>query len=222
MRALLNLLPFAIVALFAGLMLGAFPSVKDQLRGERVTPLRAVLFAAGFALPIAVSVLSILASPGSASLEDLQVWHTIVFILIGYAVAVTQLVPGLSATALFMTIGYFSPLMASVSLSYWRTAPQIFLIYLCLIVGFVAGLLTVSKLFSRLLVRWRANTFYTAAGLSLGSIVTMFFSSEILDVYRGWKNPSAMGRDLAIGAVLFLLGIASAYWLVHFERKQKE
>lgn len=58
--------------------------------------------------------------------------------------------------------------------------------------------------------------------LSLGSVVTMFFNSEILDVYRGWQNPSAMGRDLAIGAVLFLLGTVSVYWLVRFECKQEE
>ena len=46
-RALLNLLPFAIVALFAGLMIGAFPSVKAEVKGEKLTVSRGVLFSAG-------------------------------------------------------------------------------------------------------------------------------------------------------------------------------
>ena len=34
---LINLVMFAVVALFAGLMLGAFPAVTDQIKGEKIT-----------------------------------------------------------------------------------------------------------------------------------------------------------------------------------------
>lgn len=218
-KALLNVLPFAIVALFAGLMLGAFPAVKDQIKGEKLTLSRAILFAAGLCLPVALSAVSVFASPGPRSLEDLQFWHYIVFLMLGYLIAVTQLVPGLSATALLMMVGYFTPLMNSVSITFWQSNPQVLLVYLCLAAGLVAGLLTVSKLLSFLIARCRAAVFYTVIGLSLGSIITMFFNPEIIEVYRGWTAGASMWTDIGLGICLFIIGTVIAYLFVRYERK---
>ena len=219
-RALLNLLPFAIVALFAGLMLGAFPAVTDEIRGERPTPVRILLFLLGLAFPLGLSALSIFGTPDMLSLEDLSWYHYILFLLVGYAIAITQLVPGLSATALLMTFGCFTPLMNSVSLTYWRENPMVLLVYACLVVGFVLGLLTVSNGLSRLLEKKRAPAFYTIAGLSLGSIVTMFFNPEIMEVYESWTLNAAMWRELGIGMALFAVGIIAAHFFVRYERNR--
>jgi putative membrane protein len=44
-QQLLDILPFAIVCLFAGLMSGAFPAVKDELKEAKWTAKRTILFA---------------------------------------------------------------------------------------------------------------------------------------------------------------------------------
>ena len=219
-RFLLNLLPFAIVALFAGLMLGAFPAVTDEIKGEKPTPLRIVLFLLGLLFPIGLSALSVFGTPDMLSLENLSWYHYILFLLVGYAIAVTQLVPGLSATALLMTFGCFTPLMNSVSLTYWQENPMVLLVYACLAVGFVLGLLTFSNGLSRLLEKKRAPAFYAIAGLSLGSIVTMFFNPEIVEVYESWTIGAAMWRELGIGMALFGIGIIAATYFVRYERNR--
>lgn len=219
-RFLLNLLPFAIVALFAGLMLGAFPAVTDEIKGEKPTPLRIVLFLLGLLFPIGLSALSVFGTPDMLSLENLSWYHYLLFLLVGYAIAVTQLVPGLSATALLMTFGCFTPLMNSVSLTYWQGNPMVLLVYACLAVGFVLGLLTFSNGLSRLLEKKRAPAFYTIAGLSLGSIVTMFFNPEIVEVYESWTIGAAMWRELGIGMALFGIGIIAATFFVRYERNR--
>ena len=219
-RFLLNLLPFAIVALFAGLMLGAFPAVTDEIKGEKPTPLRIILFLLGLLFPIGLSALSVFGTPDMLSLENLSWYHYILFLLVGYAIAVTQLVPGLSATALLMTFGCFTPLMNSVSLTYWQENPMVLLVYACLAVGFVLGLLTFSNGLSRLLEKKRAPAFYTIAGLSLGSIVTMFFNPEIVEVYESWTISAAMWRELGIGMALFGIGIIAATYFVRYERNR--
>lgn len=219
-RALMNLLPFAVVALFAGLMLGSFPAVTDQLRGVRPTAPRVLLFALGLAVPVAVSVFSTLFTESANALESVGLWHYLLFLLLGFIVAVTQLVPGLSATALLMMFGWFSPLLNSVSLTFWRANPQVFLVYACLAVGFVIGLVAVSKLLSGLLDKRRAPTFCTVAGLSLGSVLTMFFNPDIYEVYLGWQAGGAMARDLGLGVALFAAGLALAYFFVRYERKK--
>lgn len=218
-QALLNIMPFAIIALFAGLMLGAFPSVKDQIKGETPTKNRILLFIIGLILPIIISAISIFASSGSSSLENLQFYHYIIFLVLGYVIAITQLVPGLSATALLMVFGYFTSLVNSISLSYWQSNPKIFIVYLCLIVGFVVGLFTVSKLMSKLIDRHRAPTFYTVAGLSLGSVVSMFFNPDIVAVYKSWDFSWTTWCDLGVGVALFVVGIVVAYLFVRYERK---
>ena len=48
-RGLLQISPFAVIALFAGLMAGAYPAVTDQLKGERLTLPRACSFPWGCA-----------------------------------------------------------------------------------------------------------------------------------------------------------------------------
>ena len=219
-RFLLNLLPFAIVALFAGLMLGAFPAVTDEIKGEQPTPLRIILFLLGLLFPIGLSALSVFGTPDMLSLDNLSWYHYILFLLVGYAIAVTQLVPGLSATALLMTFGCFTPLMNSVSLTYWQENPMVLLVYACLAVGFVLGLLTFSNGLSRLLEKKRAPAFYTIAGLSLGSIVTMFFNPEIVEVYESWTISAAMWRELGIGMALFGIGIIAATYFVRYERNR--
>lgn len=217
-KALINIIPFAIVALFAGLMLGAFPAVTDQIKGEKITVPRAALFLIGLAVPIAFSAISCNIATGDAVLENAQWYHYILFIVLGYVVAITQLVPGLSATAILMMFGYFTPIVNSISVTYWGTNPSVFIIYACLAVGFVAGLLTVSKGMSKLLEKRRAPTFFTVAGMSLGSIITMFYNTDMLAVYSGW-GVGFVWWELVLGIVLFVGGVAAAYFFVRYERK---
>ena len=219
-RALLGICPFAVVALFDGLMLGAYPAVTDNLRGEKRTPARILLFAAGVALPVALGLAAVFASPGSLWPDSVGLLPCLLFLLLGFLVALTQVVPGLSATALLMLVGCFAPLLDSVSLTYWRQNPAVFLLYGCLAVGFLAGLVLCSKGIGRLLSRRRAPAFFAIGGLSLGSFASMFFNPEIFEVYRGWAEGAPFAADLWSGVLLFAAGLAAAYVLVRFERKK--
>lgn len=219
-QQLLDLLPFATVALFAGMMLGAYPAVTDQIKEEKHTPFRIVLGLLGIAIPIAISAVSIAINEGSASLEDLSWYHYIIFVLLGFVVAITQLLPGLSATALLMAVGYFTPLMESVHLSYWKSNPMVLLVYLCLVIGFLIGLVSVSKLLSYLISKFRGAVFHLVVGLSLGSFISMFYNPEIMATYAGFEAPK-MWIDIGVGIGLFIIGVGIAYFFVCYERKHQ-
>ncbi len=222
-QQLLGVLPFATVALFAGLMLGAYPAVINEVKGQKPTSWRIALFILGVVVPLGLSAVSIYASNGTNSLENLQWYHYILFLVLGYGMALTQLIPGLSATALLMMVGYFSPIMDSVSLTYWQSNPMVFLVYVCLAIGFLLGLFTLSKGISLLLSRFRAPTFYCICGLSLGSLITMFYNPEILVTYSNMGFSDTMDFvDFFLGLALFAAGVAGAYFLVRIEmRKDK-
>lgn len=219
-QQLIDLSPFAVIGLFAGLMLGAFPAVCDGIRTEKKTPPRIGLFMLGLAVPVAIALFSVFASGGTHALEGLNAGHYLLFLVLGYLVAVTQVVPGLSATAILMAFGYFTSVMDSVSISYWRQNPAVFGVYACLAVGFVLGLVTFSKLLTKIFSKHRTGAFFVIAGLSLGSIVTMFFNPDVYSVYRGWASDLNV-PDLVLGIVLFAAGIIVAYLFVRYERRKK-
>ena len=140
--------------------------------------------------------------------------------MLGYLVAITQVVPGLSATAILMAFGYFTSIMDSVHLSYWQQNPAVFGVYACLGVGFILGLVTFSKLLTKIFAKRRAAAFFVIVGLSLGSIVTMFFNPDVYAVYQSWTM-SLNVLDLSLGLVLFVVGVVVAYLFVRYERRKK-
>lgn len=219
-QRLIDVSPFAVIGLFAGLMLGAFPAVYDEVRAEKKTPPRIGLFLIGLAVPVALSLVSTLAAGGQNALEGLQWYHYLLFLVLGYVVAVTQVVPGLSATAVLMMAGWFIPLMDSVHLSYWQQNPAVFAVYGCLVAGFAAGLVTFSKLLTKLFARHRGTSFFAIVGLSLGSVVTMFFNPDIYAVYQTWAAEGGFALDLSLGIVLFFVGAVLSYLFVRYERKK--
>lgn len=215
----LEYIPFAIVGGFAGLMSGAFPAVKDELKGAKITGGRITLFIAGVCLPIAVALLSVFFSGGAG--KDFSVWWRIVLCLpVGAIVGLTQVVPGLSASAILMSIGYFTPLVESVHVSYWKENPIIFLTYAALGIGFLIGIFFSSGVLTKAFEKARQTAYFPIVGLSLGSIAAMFCNVEIFAVYKEWAQKGISQKDLWLGVALFVVGAVIAYLLVSYQRKK--
>ena len=227
-KKLLELLPFAVVGLFAGLMSGAFPAVKDELKGAEWTAKRLALFALGVTIPVALGCFSAFSvgDGGSGAAVDafavVKWWHIPVALVVGYVVGVTQIVPGLSASAILMALGWFSSLVSSVSLTYWRENPMILLVYAGLAVGFLIGLFTFSKLLTYLFGKARHTAYSMIVGLSLGSILSMFCNGDVVAVYIGWAKNGVVWLDLLLGVALFAVGVVGSYLLVRYERKKNK
>ena len=225
-KKLLEILPFAIVCLFAGLMSGAFPAVKDELNGTVWTKKRIALFALGVAIPVGLGCFSALstlnASVSADKFANVQVWKILLAVVLGAVVGITQIVPGLSASAFLMAVGWFSSVVGSVSMTYWKANPMVFLVYAGLGVGFLIGLLGFSKLLTVVFAKARFSAYSMIVGLSLGSIVSMFVNGDTMEVYVNWAQKGVNFVDLALGVALFALGVVGAYMLVRYQRKKDE
>lgn len=232
-KKLVDAFPFAIVCLFAGLMVGAFPAVYVEIKGAKVTPVRVGLFLVGLLIPIAIGCLSawiLSRTPMLLSLRpDMEAnrfatlsWDAVLGLPIGYALGITQIVPGLSASALLMSLGWFNGLVGSVSLSFWLSHPQVFVYYVTLGVGFLAGVLTFSRVLTFLFAKARHTSYFAIVGLSLGSIFSMFFNSDILGVYVTWQATGVPVVEVLLGTTLFIVGVVGAYLLVRYQRKKDE
>ncbi len=240
-QKLLEINTFAVVCLFAGLMCGAFPAVKDEIKGAKITPKRVALFAIGLCIPIALGCVSAilkandLSSAQSVIAESdrfagniflkFKVWHVFLAVVIGFVIGITQIVPGLSASAFLMSVGWYKSLTQSVSMTFWKEEnPLVMLVYGGLAIGFLLGVFAFSKLLTYLFAKARHTSYFMIVGMSLGSLLSMFCNGDIMAVYYDWAHGNVGNTEIAlsvgIGAVLFAVGVVIAYLLVRYERKK--
>jgi len=224
-QKLLDLLPFAVVGLFAGLMVGAFPAVKDEIKGAERTKKRVALFIVGLLVPVAVGVFSALASSESGGtgvnkFDQVAWYHIPASLFIGYLLGITQIAPGLSASAILMAVGWFSSLVDGVSLSYFQQNPAVLLVYGGLAVGLILSVLTFSKFLTYVFGKARQTAYTLIVGLSLGSILSMFCNGDIVEVYARWAESGVVWWDLLLGVGLFAVGVIGSYLLVRYQRKK--
>ena len=232
---LLDILPFAVVCLFAGLMSGAFPAVSDEVKGAKRTPWRIVLFALGVAVPLTlgcVSALMTINAPVTEEIEGVtttifdkvQWWHIVLGLVFGAVVGITQIVPGMSASAFLMAVGWFQSLVSSVSLTYWKENPAVLLVYGALVVGFFIGVLGFSGVLTKLFEKAHDASYFAIVGLSLGSILSIFCNGDIMEVYMSWATGEVQGKmlivNIVLGVALFIGGVIGAYALVRYQRKK--
>ena len=228
-QKLVDIFPFAVVCLFSGLMIGAFPAVKAELKGAERTPVRVALFAVGVLFPIAIGCVSawiFSRTPDTLELRTIENGFSkidiklLLALPIGYALGVTQIVPGLSASALLMTLGWFGDLIDSVSMTFWQHSPVVFAYYAVLGIGFLLGIFTFSRLLTYLFSKARFNSYAVIVGLSLGSIISMFFNADIFAVYLEWSRAGVNVIEFALGVLLLALGGTISYLLVRYQRKK--
>ena len=223
-QKLIDLIPFAIISLFGGLMLGAIPSLKDEIKEEKFTKKNIVFICIGFIIPIIITIASILLSDADIELDaklNLDFKSILMYIIIGYLIAATQFIPGASATAILMALGYFTPLMKSISFTYITENPSVLLVYTFIGIGGILGLASLSKIINRLISKHKIIMYFVFIGLSLGSVICLFVNVDMLSVYQGWINNGTFPYlDIILGLGLFIAGALIAYQLVQYMRRK--
>ena len=217
---------FQIVCLFVGLMAGALPAVTREIKGAKLTPARGVLLPIGILIPIAIGLLSILLTQGGESTEtfvDFPWWRFVIYFPLGFVVSATQIIPGLSATAILMAVGQFGPILNSLHLDYILENPAVLGLYASIGLGFLCGLVVISRIFSAVLAKHKTTAFFLVSGLSIGSIVSMFINPDVSEVYAVWANGN--GNPIAsviVGAVLLAVGFTLSFLLTRYELRRGE
>lgn len=216
---------FIVVCIFGGLMLGAAPEIYQVIKKEKLTPIRISLVIIGFAFPIVLS--SVFANVAeidvSGTFEEFPWRIHIVGFLVGALVSLTQILPGLSATVLLMSIGFFKPMMNAVHFNVLVNQPLWILFFFVFVLGFIVGFFLLSKLMSLCFKKRYKNMYFLMTGLTFGSVVSVFYNSDVNNVYLNvWPVDSTkMAIDLGVGIPLFVICVLIAYFLVRYMRKRK-
>lgn len=235
---------FVLICVFAGFLIGSFPGITDEVKGEKINRKYALLIAAGALFVIALGVLNVIAGLNDFSVESLFVslpwWLYLVLIPVGAVAAVALTVPGLSGSLILLILGFYRPLVDYVKL--WAKqmltgdftyTGALFGVLGCFAVGCLIGVVLVSKIMNILLAKWRKETFFAIIGFIAGSILVLFCNSNIVSYYRVWANASLgnafkihpvlpMWLEIIIGILVLALCAFLSYRLVVAQRKRAE
>lgn len=235
-------LMFVLMCLFAGFLVGSFPGITDEVKGEKIDRTSIILIIVGAIFVIGLGVASVFSGLNVQSLfDEMPWWLYLVLIPVGALAAVALTVPGLSGSLILLIIGFYRPLVDTAVKwvkeifgvggfqSFDHILPLIGVIG-CFAIGCLIGVVLVSKIMNVLLSKFRKQTFFTIIGFIGGSIFVLFFNHEIFDYYRVWNDPSLselysinqimpMYLEIIIGVVVALVAGLLSYLLVRAQRK---
>lgn len=217
-KILLEAFPFITICFFVGLMIGTYPILFKEIKGEKPKTKKSLLFALGTIIPIAITVISMQINT-SNSLAEINLYHYILFLFIGILISLTQIIPGLSATVLLMMFGYYTALINGIGRELFSNVKLIF-VYVSLVIGFIIGILLFSKIINKMLTSYRKPFFFMICGLSIGSIAAVFLGNECIEIYKTWIMPS-IAIDIGLGIVALIVGFVITFLLYIFDKKRE-
>ena len=233
---------FVLICIFAGFLIGSFPSITDKVKGIKPNKLQIALIITGAIFVITLGVLSV-AFGDKLNIGGLFVniknnwWLYLVLIPVGVLAAVALTVPGLSGSLILLVIGFYRPLVDSVKTwggnclkGDWSMVGPLFGVLGSFAVGCLIGVVLVSKIMTYLLAKHRDSTFFTIIGFVSGSIFVLFFNYDIYNYYLNWSgiefaniNPVLpIYLEIPIGLVVLLACAFGSYMLVRAERKNTQ
>ena len=236
-------LMFVLICIFAGFLIGSFPSITEKIKGIKPNNLQIALIITGALFVIALGVLSVAFGDkmnigGLFENINKNWWLYIVLVPVGVLAAVALTVPGLSGSLILLVIGFYRPLVDSVKgwgsmcvHGDWSMIGPLLGVIGCFGLGCLIGVVLVSKVMTLLLKKFRDNTFFTIIGFIAGSIVVLFFNYQIYSYYLHWAGQSTievinpvlpMWLEMLIGFIVLGACAVGSYMLVRLERKNRK
>lgn len=211
-KELLKVIPFAITALFGGLILGGIFSLMPKNKKDGI-----ILLVVGITCPIILCLISFFHNEISLKLNYYLIFY---YVIVGSIVASTQYIPGCSASVLLMSIGLFTPLITNFNLNAIINNKSFILIYSLLFLGFILGALFFAKLINKFIGLLGDKANYLFLGLSIGSFVSIFINYDMVLIYNDWYYNGIKIFDLLLGISLFIVGFMISYRLYLREKNK--
>ncbi len=226
--------PFSLTGLFGGMVLGSLPVTFSELKKGKDGKERAIHFLSFFLCLLLAASLGVVTALTNVDLEGALVerswWMYLYVPFAGFVAAFALIVPGISGSMTMMVFGLYLPLLNTFipstkenSISIWNSGDGSYIatglvLALLLVLGILGGVAFASKFMGKLLKKHRVSTFYAILGLIIGSLISMFFNS---DIYPKYVSNSIARWDYIVGAILFLVGAAFVFLLLRYSNKRQ-
>jgi putative membrane protein len=201
--------PFLTSMTFIGLILGGIPLLYSHVKGEKKDIFHGLVFLVFFLFLLGTQILG----QGDGTEADISfgLWNFIKLFFVGVVAAGTMVIPGVSGSMMLMLLGYYYPILKTVTLAVdglgagnWGQLLSAFGVLFPMGLGVLLGIFGIAELIEYLLEHYKGYTYCGILGLVLASPIVILMEFK--------------PADLTIGAVLgsipcFLVGFVVAYIL---------
>lgn len=194
---------FATTLFFIGLIVGGFPLLLKKAKGHKVSLGYLLSFLSTTSLVIILRLLQ--TSENTVSLNNVSLFTIIILLLVGMLAASTMVIPGVSGSFVLMLIGFYKPILNTISnITKINLLGHNLLILVPFGIGVLLGIVLTAKLIEYLLKKYEIYTYYGIYGFILASILVL-----IINVY----NKATGIPEVVVGILLVLLGTFIGYKL---------
>jgi len=213
------LAPVAISAVFAGIIIGSFPLLWNEVKEQKKGIKAASLVIVGAVIASGIGVLSCVAKfywnvDFSQSFATGEWWIYIAVFFAGFIAAAACIIPGISGAMILFTLGLYTPIIntyigdQSLFYNHDRILSGAFMT-LSLIIGILIGFIFISKVMKKLLSAHHDATFDVVIGFILGSLISMFANQEMITVssegVKAWVYETTPIYEWIIAPLLLIL-----------------
>lgn len=185
--------PVATLLFFVGLIAGGLPVVTNKIK-NKFNLKNAFWLVVGFLALLSLSIFGVSNEATiSSSTRDL-----IIIFFVGMTAAGTMIIPGVSGSAILVTLGYYKPMLDVIkNLVKFNSLNTNIIIAGIFILGMILGIIIVSKLMDYFLNKHETKSFFAITGFVVASIV------NLIVMILGYKIKLL---ELIIGLVLGSIG----------------
>ena len=165
---------FATVLFFLGLIMGGIKPIFKKIKGK-INFKGIMIFLVAFISILAI--MYVIPKSDSKSLEVLNLSHIIILFIMGLMGAMSITLPGISSSVILMLIGYYEPVINAVGqLAKLENTMHNLLILLIFVGGTIIGVLTISKLVKKILIKYEVYAYIGIIGFIFASSISLFIT----------------------------------------------
>jgi len=200
--------------LFIGLILGGIPDIVKEMNKQNHGKIVNIKYIITFCLSFLFSYFITKLGSGSFDIGLVNgemdfshinnVWNLFLFFIIGLIEAFSSIVPGISGTAIFMSLGCYDLL-----LSFYENIfnPSFWLFGILFFAGVIVGIIVLARIITFLFSKYKVVTYWAIFGFMLASIFVMISMSF---------TPNEIGSNVyAFGNITLedFINFDAYYWL---------
>lgn len=194
------------VLFFIGAILGGTPMLLRHVNLNKINYKDIIVFLCTFCLIIGLTFLT---AGNNISLDNVTIKLMLILFFVGAIVAATMIVPGISGSAVLMTLGFYEPVLNVVkNITDFSKLGHNVSIIIPLVLGFGVGIILMVKLIEFLLKKYEERSYYGIIGFVFSSVISIILQNFIMN-----PNYSTTVLQVLAGIILFTIGYLLAYKL---------
>ena len=193
----------ATVLFFIGAIVGGIPMLYKKVKGH-IDVKSVIIFLTTFVLVLALTFLS---SGTIKEFTNMHLFDYLMLFIVGIIASATMVIPGVSGSAVLMTLGYYEPIINVIKDVFaFTNLFNSIIILIPFALGVILGIIMIAKIIEFLFKKYEIKTYYAILGFVISSIISI--------IIQNFNGPLIINIwEVIIGVILFGLGFVIAYKL---------